>query len=131
MRISTGVQTCALPISGGSFSNREAKAFVSGPLFGGLRASVSGLYKRADSYYGLADDSKIKELDQDKSRGLDVHLDWQPIDEFTISASTLLTRSEGPGSIVNTVENPKPLGAFPGKIGRASCRERVCQTVER
>src|SRR3546814_18803616 len=125
MRISTGVQTCALPISGGSFSNREAKAFVSGPRFGGLCASVSGLYQRADSYYGLADDSKIKELDQDKIRGFEVHLEWQPLDEFTISASTLLTRSEGTGSIVSTVEHSTPLGALTGYPPAPTCKAHI------
>jgi len=103
-----------IDLTGGSFNDREGKFFVAGPLFGGLRASVSGLYKRSDSYYKLADDARLDELDQDKSRGLDVHLEWQPVDELSFMASTLLTRSSGPGSIVNTVENPKLLGTLVG-----------------
>jgi iron complex outermembrane receptor protein len=98
----------------GSFDNREAKAFVSIPFSDGLRASVSGLYKKTDSYYDLASDSAVTSLDPDKSRGLDVRLQWAPLEQISVMGSALFTRSEGPGSIINTVENPKPLGASLG-----------------
>ncbi len=91
----------------GSFDNREAKLFVTGPLLDGLSASVSGLYSKVDSYYDLVPESVVKSLAPDETRGLNARLLWEPSDEFSVSLNTLLTRFKGADSIVNTAENPK------------------------
>lgn len=101
----------------GSYSSREAKIFVTGPLFSSLSASLSLLYSNVDSYYKLNTESSVRSLEPDETKGVNLRLLWQPFEQLSVSLNGLITRFEGTGSIANTVENPKPLGALLGIHG--------------
>lgn len=98
----------------GRFNSRELKAFASGPLLDSLTASVSLLYTKLDSYYELAPDSPVQSLEPDETKAINARVVWKPAEDLSISLSTLISRFEGAGSIPNTVEDPKTLGATLG-----------------
>ena len=102
-------------VSRGNFNAMTAKGFVSGPLgLPGLTGSVSFIYDQIDPYYKTVPDSVVKAQAGNFTRGMSAKLRYQPIDEFTIKANTLISGFDGSGTIANQNPNVKPLGSLLG-----------------
>jgi len=102
----------AVDLDASNYDTRKLKAYVSGPLYGGLSGSASIIYSTADSYYKLLDSSVIRAVPTNETKGANIRLRWQATDTLSFMASGLRTRFEG-GSVVTTQERPKPiLAAF-------------------
>src|SRR3546814_14303275 len=130
----TGVQTCALPISNiyesvvkhlGNLRKNGQKVVLASYSIG-ARERLSGLL--AD--HGLRN---VRQADtwQEALGKAETHvaLIVLPLDHgFTAPDVALLTEKDMLGDRpVRRARRPKPAEAFP--IGRATCRERVCQSV--
>src|SRR3546814_21048787 len=102
----TGVQTCALPISRGLVVDNEFETFGVAPT---LEAEIGGAWTaRLTGFYGT-----------DKTYGV--------TQNFTndVEARSIRIFDNRSVSVEAGLEGP----LFTLQIGRASCRERVCQNV--
>ena len=80
-------------LQAGSFSQRIAEGFVSGPLSDRLRARLAAKYNRDDGYQtNVATDTRFGQTKVASVRGL---LEWQPLDSLTLSGKAFYSKSDG------------------------------------
>jgi len=104
----------AVDVGIGSFSARRAKAYLSGPLFGGLSFSLAGVRSQDEPYYEIAESSPLEELQENKTQGVNPRLRWAPGERFSLALSAYDTEWSGSGGVVTSQTKPKPLGTAVG-----------------
>jgi iron complex outermembrane recepter protein len=110
-----------------NYSGRMTKAYITGPLFGGLSFSVSGLYDYDEPYYELLPDSPLQELQPNESKGVNPRLRWQITDSFSAMVSAYAARFFGTGTVINTNTDPTPMGT---SVGASDAGDRKASVNE-
>ncbi len=98
----------------GSYNDRRAKAYVSGPLLDSLSFSLSGVVSQDEPYYKITDDSPLEELEDNNTTGVNARIRWQPTDDFSVSLSYLDARFDGTFNIVTSQTEVTTLGQLAG-----------------
>lgn len=98
-----------------SFGARNTKVYASGPLFSdSLSGNLGAFHNYTDTYLKLLDDSPVRQLDKDVSKGLSLRLRWQPSDQISAMLGGFLTKTSGAGGAAATPEKVRPSGTALG-----------------
>lgn len=115
----------------GSFNALNTKAYIAGPLFGGVKASLSGIYNEEDSYYEHTDpnnygkDTRYGDRDEPGfqkriDEGVRLKLVWDITDSLSVKASAYTLDSVSSSGAILATYRTKPLGDALGVTPRES-----------